>query len=299
MGRRSSSLNALRMTRFGADRRRRNATDVFGGGLFVGWLWVRDLADRIRGRRSPLLPPRRHRRFIGNGDFLGVGRKIVDTLVTEHDLRPHHSVLEPGCGAGRVAVALMPVLNSGSYHGFDVVGHAIDWCRRAITSRAPRFLFTQANIYHEIYNPRGTRRAEQYVFPADDNSADFVVMTSVLTHLRPAEVRNYLAQTARVLRSGGTCFVTGYFVDEPVLRRVREGRTAFTFTHDMGEYLVHSDKEETYAVAYRLDSLLDNAAAVGLRLASPMTEGSWSRSTRRPASQDALVLVPEERGEPG
>jgi SAM-dependent methyltransferase len=146
------------------------------------------------------------------------------------------------------------------------------------------------DIRQEICNPQGTLSAADFRFPADDAAFDTAALVGLISHLCPAELENYLAESARVLRPGGQCFATAYLVDDTVAANIARGTTAFEFTHDHGDYYVHSEEEPTYAIAYRLEHILSVAERHGLRMRRDPRPGTWGVSTRRPASMDLLVL---------
>src|SRR5947209_5113048 len=117
------------------------------------WLLLRraaygplELADRLRGRRDPLRPPRwlLHAAAAGSAAlgerFLGHFRRLAG-------LRPDEAVLDVGCGVGRMALPLTRYLGpEGGYLGFDVLRPAVRWCRRRITPAFPRFRFAHADV---------------------------------------------------------------------------------------------------------------------------------------------------------
>src|SRR5262249_52500377 len=83
-------------------------------------------------------------------------------------LQPHHRVLDVGCGLGPLALGLLSHLTSGSYEGFDVHAEAIAWCRRAISTRQPRFRFRHVDGRSTAYNPAGELSAAACHFPYED-----------------------------------------------------------------------------------------------------------------------------------
>lgn len=156
----------------------------------------------LLGRSDPLLPPT-SLMFVGGSrrDFRKLGEKWLATFVRIGGLKPSDNVLDVGCGVGRMAVALGGYLDPGAkYRGFDIVPEGIAWCRKAITPRYPQFEFQHADIYHEEYNRSGVLRASEFVFPYPDEAFEFVFLTSVFTHMLPADVKHYMAEIRRVLR---------------------------------------------------------------------------------------------------
>ncbi len=89
------------------------------------------------------------------------------------------------------------------YSGIDPVAGGVNWCRQNITSRYPNFEFRHIDIAHDLYNPKGTVNGLTLNLPFADESFDFVIMTSVVTHLPSDEVKTYLDQMSRVLAPGG------------------------------------------------------------------------------------------------
>src|SRR4051812_29218927 len=89
-------------------------------------------------------------------------------------LQPDHDVLEPGCGTGRMAVALADYLTpEGSYEGFDVVADAVNWCVANITADHPNFRFRHVDVRNPAYNPKGALDPKEFSFPYRDGAFDF------------------------------------------------------------------------------------------------------------------------------
>src|SRR6266508_3053488 len=84
---------------------------------------VLDVMDRVRGRTDPLRPGRWLQYGVGR-DWEDAGRRLVSHFRTYADLQQGERVLDIGCGAGRIALALAPYLNAGHYEGFDLYAPA-------------------------------------------------------------------------------------------------------------------------------------------------------------------------------
>lgn len=206
-----------------------------------------DAMDVIRGRRDPLTPPRRMI-FIGAGDFRATGEEFKNYFVDLGGLTPADDVLDVGCGIGRMAAPLAGWL-TGRYEGFDVVPAGIEWCRRSITPQHSNFRFQVADLFNKKYNPGATERAESFRFPYPEDSFDFVLLTSVFTHLLPDAVEGYLREIRRVLRADGTVFATFFLIDAESLAGIRGAASQFAFKKSDGYWTTSRQVPES-AVAY-------------------------------------------------
>jgi SAM-dependent methyltransferase len=136
---------------------------------------------------------------VGGGDYDVNGALECDALL-QAGLKSGHSVVDIGCGSGRLSTELSRRFGDGiEYLGIDVVPELIDYARQ---KASPRFRFVTT---------RGLTIA------ASDNSVDFVCAFSVFTHLKHRETLTYMEECRRVLRSSGCLLFT--FLELPRHRR--------------------------------------------------------------------------------
>lgn len=230
----------------------------------------------IRTGDGDLRPPEELSYWVG-GEFDRVGNEFLEYFVSLGGLRPGDRVLDVGCGVGRMAVPLLRHLDeSGSYEGFDVMEQTVAWCRANVTPRHPGFRFRHLDLRNAFYNPGGRVNAAEATFPYESRSFDFVLLTSVFTHLLPEERDRFLAEIARVLRPGGTCFATFFLRNEESIAFLRAGFSpglAFRVA-GRGYWSVSRDVPET-AVAYDEADVRAAYDAVGLTIAEPIRFGTW------------------------
>ena len=246
-----------------------------------------DAVERVRGRREPLTPPRRL--LTGDySDFSRLGGEFLDLFVRLGGLQPDHSVLDIGCGPGRMAVPLTRHLSAaGEYAGFDLVGEEVHWCQAQITPRFPNFRFERVDVHNPRYNPRGSVEASDFRFPYPDASFDFAFATSVLTHMLAPDVEHYLDEIARVLRPGGRALLTWFLLTEESRAALPTER--FSFGHAEGPGFVNDLSSPEAAVAYPYEWAVERLAAGGLRLDSSHP-GGWCGHPRPETWQDVLVV---------
>jgi SAM-dependent methyltransferase len=231
--------------------------------------------------RDPLVPPRRMQ-FVGEGDFAATGDEFLAHLVELAGLAPDSRVLDVGCGIGRIARPLSRFLDErGGYDGFDVNPVGIGWCQ----SRYPeRFRFTLADLFNARYQPHGRRRADEYRFPYDDDTFDVAIASSVLTHLLESEAAHYLAEIARVLKTGGCALITFFLLDEESRAAIRDGRAALSFLSPEAHVAVLRDDLPEEAVAYDEAWVREHARVEAVH------QGGWRGRPGR-SFQDLVVVA--------
>ncbi|MCC6381496.1 MAG: methyltransferase domain-containing protein [Dehalococcoidia bacterium] len=171
------------------------------------------LLDRLEGLinaevRAGRLPPYTLRGHVGpTATFHSAGREFFAYFRELAALEPHESVLDFGCGVGRMALPLEAYLG-GSYLGIDPNRRSIEWCRAHIGARRPNFRFEFADMYNRRYNPTGAVAPAAYRLPVD--AVDFAFATSVFTHLLQPEVEQFVRELGRV---AGRALTTWFLVD--------------------------------------------------------------------------------------
>lgn len=231
-------------------------------------------------RRNRFLPiPPQERNFVGDGDFLAIGCEFLRHFVELGGLRPQDRVLEIGCGLGRMALPLTQFLEApaGRYTGFDVVAEGIDWACHNIAAAYGNFEFLHLDYQNTLYNPSGALREGRDLLPFAAASADFLFMTSVVTHLNAPNTAFYLREAARLLRPQGRLFVTAFLLDESNRLLAAGGKARPPFDlKDAGPDYISDRSHPMAAVAFDHAWFLETAAAVGLNLARPIAFGHWS-----------------------
>ena len=245
--------------------------------------------------RSELLPPPDLQDYVGKGPYHQIGAEFVAYFINLYLLQPYEAVLDVGCGSGRLAVPLTRYLNSAArYEGFDLSEAAIDWCRENISMKFPQFRFQVSDVRNNAYARRIRRRpkASRYTFPYEDNSFDFVFLTSVFTHMVSADMERYVREIARVTKPGGRCLTTFFLLNAEsrdlmpkqarfglnFKYRSRHGRTLNRFCPEIG-------------VAYDEAYVQSLYAQHGLKVLEPIRYGAWCGRETYLSSQDIVIAV--------
>jgi SAM-dependent methyltransferase len=252
---------------------------------------ARDGYELLSGREEPDLPPHRLR-SVGFGDFRSIGETMVGHFIDPGQLQRDDDVLDIGCGIGRMAIPLTKYLSSaGSYQGLDIRPAAIRWCRDHITARHPNFRFDCVELSNTLYARRAAGDPAQFEFPYPTGSFDFVIATSLFTHMLPSGTSNYLEEINRVLRPGGRAFTTWFVLNEATMSGAADNVGVLRFEVDRGDYAVDSERVPEAALAYKEAVLRRMLAAARLTIEEPIHFGSWS-GVRNPLDlQDIVIAV--------
>jgi SAM-dependent methyltransferase len=130
-------------------------------------------------------------RVAGTADaewFLRSGRAAYDAIAAHVPLATTGSVLDFGCGCGRVTRYWEPF--AGSVCGSDLDRPAVEWCRR--------------NLSFARFEVNGLEPPLAF----EDGSFDLVYALSVFTHLTEPLQLAWRDELRRVLRPGGLLLVT-------------------------------------------------------------------------------------------
>ena len=249
-----------------------------------------DLFDRVSGRRDEDLPPKRLRDWIGNGDFRAIGDEMVGYATDLGGLKPTDRVLDIGSGMGRVAISLTSFLkDGGAYDGVEIVPRGVKWCRENITPKHPNFRFHHADIHNITYNPNGKLSGESYAFPFEDETFDFIILTSVFTHLLPATVERYVAEIGRLLKPGGRVMGTWFLLNTESETPLDAGRSNLSLRHTYQGARVENASAPEDAIAFPEPYVRDLFAKASTPVHEPIHYGSWSGRPGGVSFQDILV----------
>jgi|GEM_PF-542002 len=177
--------------------------------------WELATLRRIRYHGSVLPPPELRAFMCGSpyddGEFfldsaVAHARKLVRTVQLTNRTR----IVDVGCGLGRLAIGLVREGRDVQYVGIDSQKRFIRWCARYIQRAHPNFRFVHINVENERYNPRGEKIGENFRLPIADGDADVVYLWGVLTNMAPEHMLIYVSETSRMLRKGGSAFLTAF-----------------------------------------------------------------------------------------
>lgn len=224
-------------------------------------------------------------------DYISVGENFVNYFLINHaQLLPHESVLDVGSGIGQKARPLSRYLTN-RYDGLEIMADAVAWCRRAYAPY-PKFRFQVADIFSAHYNPAGKLRAGEYTFPYEDRSFDVVLLSSVFTHMLPADVARYFGEISRVMKPGGRCVATYFLLNQESREGIGREKNVIKAPHQWSEgcYVANRDSPET-TVFHDESRIRELYARHGLSTVE-ITLGYWSGKMDLIRSlQDVIIAI--------
>ncbi len=166
---------------------------------------IRRPLGRIRSRLRFLLMTRNYEalyealarrhpptRSIGGGEYEEMGLRMLGVLLME-GLKPDATVVDLGCGTGRLAVHAIPWLKTGGrYIGIDVSKTMLAHARTLIGEKIPSPLCS-IEFLHQTTSD----------FPQPDKTVDMVCAFSVFTHMEHEDSFRYLRSARRIINDDG------------------------------------------------------------------------------------------------
>ena len=155
--------------------------------------WLRSVPDADAYHRLYEHHAARHPEdtAVGLGSYEVVGEVELDVLRAA-GLQPHHTLVDFGCGSGRLAMHAIPYLKGGKYIGIDIAPTFLRQAKRKLAEAYPQPPCQVAWLFNKTTT-----------LPLDDHSADMICAFSVFTHMEHEDMYRYLVDALRVVRPGG------------------------------------------------------------------------------------------------
>lgn len=243
--------------------------------------------------KDSMIPPRSLSRAIGpDGDFEKVGEEFKNYFIKYAQLEKNAKVLDVGCGVGRIAIPLTDYLNEeGNYYGIDINEKLIKWCNERISTKHPNFRFIHSDILNKHYNKNGKALAHEYKFPFDNETFDFIFLTSVFTHMFPADIENYMQEISRVLKHKGKCLITFFIINDESKRLMELPGSSHSFKFHNDEYFYNKELDPEAAIAFEEHYINSLFKSNGMTINNPFQFGSWCCRDNFLSFQDIVVAT--------
>ena len=187
-----------------------------------------------------------------------LGQFQLDFMVRE-GLRPHHKLLDIGCGSLRGGIPFIRYLDVGNYVGIDPdmslldAGYEIELASCGLKERVPR----ENLICTADFDP-----------PFPDGSFDFALAQSLFAHVTLNTIRKCFERIATKIKVGGSFYSTFFEIPDNVL-------SSEPFRHDPGGVITEGSQDPYH---YRFEDL---KYAASERLWTPRYIGGWNHPVGR------------------
>jgi ubiquinone/menaquinone biosynthesis C-methylase UbiE len=153
---------------------------------------------------------RRHRgpTSVGGETFELVGLLELGLLQME-GLKPDHTLVDIGCGVGRLAQFVIGELESGRYVGTDLSPTMLRRAAACIAETQP-----DSSCHVEL------QRQRTHSIEMDDGSVDFLCAFSVFTHVEHEDAYLQLVDAMRVCKPGGRMLFSCLPLDQRGARKI-------------------------------------------------------------------------------
>jgi SAM-dependent methyltransferase len=145
---------------------------------------------------------------IGDGGYDAIGRMQLDLLI-RRGLQPGHTLVDFGCGNGRLARHAVPYLDRGTYIGLDHCQAFLDRARASLGGPPDRW-----------------RLQTGFEFPP--LAADRLCAFSVFTHMEHEDAYRYLRAARSAVKPGGKLVFSCLPLDQPLARDLFRAEAAET-----------------------------------------------------------------------
>jgi len=225
-------------------------------------------------------------RFMGEDEvtFLKNGENLLAPVLGRFDM--NGTVLDIGCGYGRLAYALRRAGFRGQYVGLDILPLQINWLRDNF--QGPNYSFVHMDIVNDRYNPNGKLTMAELALPALETPPTLVLMLSVFTHLYKEDVLHFLSSVAKVTDSRTLFYSTWFLLNDHQREMEQAGASPYPMTHALPpESRYFNAEDPLHAIGHDEAAVRAWGRDAGFWPAE-VRYGSWCGRTNPDAYQDVL-----------
>lgn len=239
-----------------------------------------------------LIPPEHIRTWVGPFKdanlFIESGRQTFNILKDRAKLSPSHTILDAGCGCGRVAFHLLDYLSAeGQYYGFDICPEHIEWCSKNISPSFPNFHFIHIDVKKKLYNPAGKLQLRNAALPYSANMFDVICAHSLFTHMLHDEVEHYFSEFSRITKRNGTFYASYYLMNDRTADGIKKGTAAFNFKYRIGECFTFDNENPEEGIAQSESFVKKVYLRHDFRIMEPVYYSDWDKNHK--PDQDFII----------
>lgn len=237
----------------------------------------------------PLPPPELRFMDASAEAMLRTADSLAQSLVEWGVMVPGATVLDIGCGYGRLAYGLLRQGGLGRYVGLDILPRHIGWLQQNLLPVLPAGSeFRLTDVANGRYNPAGSVATDAVAFPAIA-APGAVVLFSVFTHMVADDITNYLRAIAAILAPGITGCATFFLMNDDMRALQAAGKSRYRLAHPVSPICAIMDPAQPlHAIGFEESWVRGQFAAQGLAIRA-VHFGTWCGRSGGPF-QDAVVF---------
>lgn len=211
-------------------------------------------------------------------------------MYARFELHPESKVFDLGCGSGRMAYPFAQLMSgSGKYYGADVWQEGISICQKLFPQPHMEFHTIAANnnyYFDEFKQDTPNNFTLRFL---GDAELDLIFAISVFTHLIEDDVRAYLHEFKRTLKTSGCAYITCFVIDQFFMDFVDANNIRPSFKEVApGHYQAY--KGQDFFAGFTRRKWESLVAEAGLEIIS-LERGNWAQKPGARTYQDILVLM--------
>jgi len=208
--------------------------------------------------------------------FNTIGLQYKNLLIEHARLTPKSTILDIGCGTGRLAHSLKDFIEPKKYVGLDNNARYLTMARQL----NPLYQFDHIDVQHDEYNPGGILDPNMVELPYSNKSFDVVCVLGLFNHFRAKWVANYIRQAARVLKPKGIFFGTFILLNRSSMEHIESGNSKkpFAFNNREGDGWYESHSRPLLNVALPELPIRRVFIKSNLMIKEPIRYGQWCKS---------------------
>ncbi|MDP3789970.1 MAG: class I SAM-dependent methyltransferase, partial [Candidatus Omnitrophota bacterium] len=125
--------------------------------------------------------------------------------------------------------------------------------------------------------------------PFEDESFDFIFLTSVFTHMLPDDMKNYFSEISRTLKNGGRTLVTFFLFNNESSELIAQQKSTLDFKYEYAKYRTVNSTMPEQAVCYDESFILDLYNKYGFDIQGQVHYGSWCGRGNTRSYQDIVI----------